>query len=299
MTRPYDLPSMTALGCFEAAARNLGFKAAASELNVTPAAVSHQIKALETDLGQPLFRRQHRGVDLTETGAYLFVALQRGFEGISDAVTDIRGRSEDEDVVIQATTAMSAFWLTPQISRFWRSHPDIGVSQIVSDAPPAGGRADLSIHYGEIPCNGGACRHLFRDNILALGTPDYAAQQGIGGLDDLLNAPLIHVTAEDRHWTGWADWFAATGHGTPCGRRLAVNNYMIALQMAQDSLGAVLGWDGLVRPLLARGALVELVPRRVPSPYGFYLRVHSGASDKARLFGDWLVASQQPDDRKR
>lgn len=295
MGRPYDLPSMTALVCFEAAARNLGFKAAASELNVTPAAVSHQIKALETDLGQPLFRRQHRGVDLTETGAYLYVALQRGFEGISDVVKVLRGRSEEEDVVIQATTAMSAFWLTPQISRFWRSHPEIVISQIVSDAPPPGGRPDLSIHYGEAPSDGGEYRHLFRDRILALGTPDYAAQHGIGGLRDLRNAPLIHVTAEERHWTGWTEWFEALGQDAPDGRRLAVNNYMIALQMAQDNLGAVLGWDGLVGPLLDRGALVELVPQRVTSPYGFYLKFHPGVSDKARLFGDWLVASQKPD----
>lgn len=293
MARPYDLPSMTALICFEAAARNLGFKAAASELNVTPAAISHQIKALETDLGQPLFRRQHRGVDLTETGAYLYVALQRGLEGISEAVRDIRGRSKDEDVVVQATTAMSAFWLTPQISRFWRSHPDIVVSQIVSDAPVASGRADLSIHYGEVPSDGGVYRHLFRDRILALGTPDYAAQQGISGLGDLLDAPLIHVTAEERHWTGWTEWFAALGQGAPGGRRLAVNNYMIALQMAQDGLGAVLGWDGLVGPLLDRGALVELVPQRVPSPYGFFLKFHQRAPEKARFFGDWLVASQK------
>lgn len=295
MARPYDLPSMTALICFEAAARNLGFKAAASELNVTPAAVSHQIKALETDLGQPLFRRQHRGVDLTETGAYLYVALQRGLEGISDAVRDIRGRSNDVDVVIQATTAMSAFWLTPQISRFWRSHADIVVSQIVSDAPPADGRADLSINYGEVPSDGGKYRHLFRDRILALGTTDYAAQQSIRGLGDLLHAPLIHVTAEDRHWTGWTEWFAELGQGPPGGRRLAVNNYMIALQMAQDSLGAVLGWDGLVSPLMDSGALVELVPQRVQPSYGFYLKIFPGASDKARLFGDWLVASQQLD----
>lgn len=82
--RPYDLPSLTALNCFEASARKLSFKSAAAELNVTPTAVSHQIRGLETDLGQKLFRRQHRGVELTEAGVYLFHAVQRGFESISD-----------------------------------------------------------------------------------------------------------------------------------------------------------------------------------------------------------------------
>ena len=78
--RPYDLSSINALICFEAAARNLSFKTAAQEMNVTPAAISHQIKALETDLGISLFTRRNRGVELTEKGAYLLFALQRGFK---------------------------------------------------------------------------------------------------------------------------------------------------------------------------------------------------------------------------
>ena len=77
--RHYDLPPMTALVAFEAAARHVGFKPAARELNVTPAAISHQVKALESELHCALFYRHHRGVELTETGAYLLVALQRGF----------------------------------------------------------------------------------------------------------------------------------------------------------------------------------------------------------------------------
>ena len=75
MPKPYDLPSLGDLACFEAAARNLSFKVASSELNVTPAAVSHRIKALEQALGQPLFNPDYRGVELTEAGALLFVAL--------------------------------------------------------------------------------------------------------------------------------------------------------------------------------------------------------------------------------
>lgn len=289
MARPYDLPSMTSLVCFEAAARNLSFKAAAAELNVTPAAVSHQIKALESELADRLFRRQHRGVELTETGAYLFVALQRGFEAISETVAAIRARRPEEEVVIQATTAMSAFWLTPRISGFWKSHPDIVVSQIVSDTGVPSDSADLAIQYGQMPQDGTDCRPLFHDRIMALGAPSYAEDRKVGGVADLLALPLIHVTAEDRGWTGWADWFAALGHGTPTGRRHPVNNYMIALQMAQDGVGAVLGWDGLVGPLLEQGRLVPLVPETIASPHPFFLRLHPRASTNARLFCDWLA----------
>src|SRR5690554_3383497 len=104
---------MSALVAFEAAARHVGFKAAARELNVTPAAISHQVKALETELRCQLFHRNHRGVELTETGAYLLVALQRGFEAMGDAVDQLRRRSNRASVTIAVTTAVSSLWLTP------------------------------------------------------------------------------------------------------------------------------------------------------------------------------------------
>lgn len=293
MARPYDLPSMTALVCFEAAARNLSFKTAASELNVTPAAVSHQIKGLESELARPLFRRQHRGVDLTETGAYLFVALQRGFEGISDAVREIRGASDSEDVIIQATTAVSAFWLTPQIAAFWRSEPDIVVSQVVSDVAAPGLRVDLSIRYGTPLGEEGEDRMLFHDDIIAVGTPAFAATRGLRRIGDLTAAPLIHMVAEDTDWTGWTGWLAEMGQAAPTGRRIAVNNHMIALQLARDGVGAALGWTGLIGPLLESGELVQLVPERMASPHPFMLRTHPRASARARLFRDWLVSDRR------
>ena len=289
MARPYDLPSMTSLLCFEAAARHMSFKSAAEELNVTPAAISHQIKGLETEIGRTLFERLHRGVEITETGAYLLVALQRGLETISEAVQTIRHQSDVEDIVVQATTAISAFWLTPQISAFWKVHPEIVVSQIVSDIGTPGGRCDLSIHYGTMPEDGGEYWLLFQDRIVALGSPTYAAAHKIRTATDLLTVPLIHITGEGTRSTGWPDWFSILGYGMPTGKRLAVNNYMIALQMAQDDIGAVLGWDGLVGPLLESGNLVDLVPESIPSPESFYLKVHSQASAKAKLFADWLV----------
>ncbi|WP_085035665.1 LysR family transcriptional regulator [Ensifer aridi] len=289
MPRPYDLSSMTALICFEAAARNASFKKAAEEMNVTPAAVSHQIKALETDLGCNLFVRRSRGVELTEKGAFLFLAIQRGFETISEAVTQTRDRQETVDVTIRTTTAVSSLWLTPKISAFWKIHPAITVSQIVSDVPGTTGRCDLSIHYGSPQDNGVEYRQLFQDRIVALGTPAFAAQYGISRVEDLLQAPLIHMSNEENGWTTWADWFLALGRPLPKGRNFYVNNYMIALQAAQDDVGAVLGWDGLVEGLMREGRLVPLVADSVPSPVPFHLKIHPKATSKARLFAHWLV----------
>ncbi|MFT3691305.1 LysR substrate-binding domain-containing protein [Paenirhodobacter sp.] len=279
---------MTALICFEAAARNMSFKVAASEINVTPAAVSHQIKALEQDLGCALFIRRHRGVELTEKGAFLLVALQRSFETISDTVAHLRARPETVDVTIRASTAISALWLTPKIGAFWRIYPEITVSQIISDVPGSAGRHDLSIRYAIPQDNGEDWRPLFHDRIFAIGTERFRQEHGIRNVADLLTAPLIHLRSEENDWTGWSDWFAGLDHPAPRGRSLHVNNYMIALQAAEDDIGAVLGWDGLLGNLLDQGRLVRLVPESIPSPAGFYLTVHPRASAKARLFADWL-----------
>lgn len=291
MPSPYDLSSLTALTCFEAAARKASFKEAAREMNVTPAAVSHQIKALETDLGCSLFVRRSRGVELTEKGAFLFLAIQRGFEAISDAVTQIRERRKTVDVTIRTTTAVSSLWLTPKISAFWKIYPAVTVSQITSDVPGTSGPCDLSIHYGDPEENGAEYRTLFQDRIVALGTPAFAAQHGIKGVEDLLKVPLVHMSNEENGWTTWADWFHALGRAAPKGRSFYVNNYMIALQAAQDDVGAVLGWDGLAKSIMQAGRLVQLVAETVPSPVPFHLKIHAKATPQSRLFADWLVSN--------
>lgn len=374
MSGPYALPSMTALLCFEAAARHRSFKIAAGELSVTPAAVSHQIRALESDLGRALFHRRHRGVELTEAGAMLFLGLQRSFEDISDTVAALRGRPEGAEVSIEATTAMSAYWLTPQIGAFWKEHPQIAISQLVSDAPGPGARADLAIRYGPPPRDEDRAWILFHDRIVAVGSPGFARAHGFdrggafgtaarsaqtdggtpgaqahdgirgaqagdrlrlpgdgdrdgdgereargdrktgapttgdrgptgrapgpgaggkggAGLAALSRAPLVHVVAEPRGWTGWSDWFAALGGPAPNGPRITVDNYMIALQMAQEDFGAALGWSGLVAPLIEAGRLVPLLPDAIPSPHPFHLIEHPRAPREAQAFRRWLVAS--------
>lgn len=287
--RLYDLPSMHALVCFEAAARHKGFKAAASELHVTPAAISHQVKSLEVELGRELFRRYHRGVELTESGAYLLLALQKGFEGISDSISQLRTQQSQAAVTISTTTAVSSLWLTPKLSSFWRHHGHISVAQIVSDVDVHRSQWDLSIKYGDINAENVECRELFRDRIIALGSPRFAEEQCIQTLDDLQRSPLIHLEAEETGWTGWQEWFNQLGYSSPRSHGFSVNNYIIALQAAQDDMGAILGWEGLTAKLVETGKLVRLVPQDVPSPLDFYIRINPRASGRAMLLCDWLL----------
>lgn len=288
--RPYNLPPMSALISFEAAARHVGFKAAAQELNVTPAAISHQVKALETELRLPLFRRNHRGVELTETGAYLLVALQRGFEEISDAVAQLRSDAASATVTIRASTAVSSLWLAPKLAEFWRTYPHIPVAQNVTDFPEHAPACDLSIDYGRLDRDRGDARLLFRDRIAALGSPRFAEKHRIGSIADFAHTPLIHMDMPSSDWTHWADWCRALGYDGPLGGGYRVNNYVIALQAAQDDAGAVLGWGGLTGPLVASGALVRLWPEELASPRDFHIKLHPGASHRAEIVRDWLLA---------
>lgn len=170
---------------------------------MTPAAVSHQVKALEAELQCRLFRRHHRGVTLTETGAYLLVALQRGFESMADAAAQLRRSAKSASVTIGVTTAVSSLWLTPRLADFWKTHRDVSVAQIVSDTGKTPTQCDLSIRYGILSGEKGAARVLFRDRLMALGSPEFAGSHRIGSLSDLAALPLIHFDTPVTDWTDW------------------------------------------------------------------------------------------------
>lgn len=285
----YGLPSLSALASFEAAARHVGFKAAAAELNVTPAAVSHQIKALEQELGQTLFYRHQRGVELTETGTLLFRAVQRGLGQMSEAVQYIRESAAHQGVTIRATTAVSSLWLTPLLAKFWRTHGHVVVTQQVTDAARPCDDCDLIVRYADMARDVGHCQSLFKDHIIALASPNFLRQNQINSLPDLARVPLIQLHAEDQTWTTWPQWAASFDYSGTLGEGLNVNNYTIALQAAQDDMGLVLGWERLTRPLIERGALVQVLPHRLETPQDFYVKLRRGAPANAKVLRDWLV----------
>ena len=300
----YNLPPLTTLAAFEAAARLGSFKHASEELNVTPSAVSHQIKALERETGITVFLRRHRGVELTADGEALFSVLARGFGDVSDMLRRLRANRQDAIVTIGSTTAVSSLWLTPRIGEFWREHPTIAINQHVSDHPLSRTFGlDLQIRYGgeELVHQGGV--KLFDDILLPVCSPDYArkwrqSHPELSGnpedphdLEQLANSHLIHMLAEDMNWTTWRTWFAMLGYHGDIRHSHSVNNYTIALQVARDNGGVVLGWRKLVQPLLERGVLVALTDREAAAPQSFYVLGDSEPAEQTRIVRDWLIAS--------
>lgn len=122
---PDRLPSLTSLRAFEAAARHMSFAKAAEELFVTPAALSYQIKSLETELGQPLFRRLNRAVELTEAGRALAPGASDAFDKLTKTWRDVRRMQDSGVLTVTAGPAFTSKWLAPRMYDFAQAHPDI------------------------------------------------------------------------------------------------------------------------------------------------------------------------------
>lgn len=289
--RHYNLPPLSTLTTFETAARKGSFKEAAAELSVTPGAVSHQIKALENELGQKLFDRQHRSVVLTHAGQQLFTGLGRAFRDISDTLETLRSDT-NQAVTIGATTSMAALWLSPALLSFWRSHPSVTVHQTVRDMPFAlSPELDCYIWYGAPPERGTESFHLFHDHLLPVAHPDLAQELGNLSLEALAAQRLIHQVGDHLSWSRWQDWFAQMGYAGAIAPGLRVNNYAIALQAAQDGVGIALGWQNLISPLLESGKLAPVGThrRQADAPFQLICKPDARLSENARRLRDWLV----------
>ena len=124
ISHAFTLP-LNALRAFEAAARHLSLTKAAAELNVSPGAVSHQIRGLEAVLGVALFERRVRAIALTSAGKLLFPGVQSGFMRIREAVADLRQASNERVLVVSTPPGMTSKWLAPRLYRFANAHPEI------------------------------------------------------------------------------------------------------------------------------------------------------------------------------
>jgi LysR family transcriptional regulator, glycine cleavage system transcriptional activator len=290
----YDLPGLTALAAFEAAARHESLKRAAVELNVTPGAVSHQIRALEEDLGLPLFRRVHRGVELTAEGRELHDALSNAFGRISSAIEQLRGQGRGGAVSVGATSAVASLWLMPRISGFWRSHPDVRIVYRISDErfDPRRDDTQLVVRYGSGEWPDQESAMLFQDTLAPVCSPEFAARHADVAVEDLPRLPLVRLSAPDRAWTTWPEFLAAFSVPSSRVEGPSFTSYMVALQAAQDGAGVALGWTRLLRPVLERGDLVPLTDARMPSSGAFHLTWsrRRPLPPAAAVLRDWLAA---------
>jgi DNA-binding transcriptional LysR family regulator len=289
------LPAPSALFAFEAAARLTSFTRAAAELKITQAAVSYSVKQLEAALGQKLFIRQHRRVTLTEAGERFFQDVSVGLGHIRRSAESLMQGGKPGHVTLSCSTAFASWWMLPRLARFRAAYPEIDLRLQTTDRDVdlAEERIDLGIRRGRGDWPEYATVFLTSEAIYPICSPAYlAGAVRPAGPAELAQAKLVHLDEPFRPRPVWADWFAAQGVAyVDFGEGLRLNDYALVIQAALEGQGVALGWRHLTEDLVARGALVRVLPQPLATGLGFYMAWPKSAAltSDAQRVRDWLA----------
>lgn len=283
----HDLPPLHTLPAFEAAARLGSFQAAADALCLTPSAVSHRIRQLESHLGQPLFERRHRAVALTAAGRRYLAVVRDALFRIDEASAVLRS-PQRERLRISVAPALGSKWLVGRVADYQESHPDLEFSLATATGlgPLLAGEADVGLRYGEEEWPGLLAWKLFEERVFPVCSPALAGRLHAPG--DLAGVRLL------RHpLLSWQRWFAAAGsaQGEPAtGPRY--EDALLMLEAAVAGHGVALGAATLAAPYLAEGRLVRPFAADC-ADRSFYIVAPPGVQDKPAImaFIRWLVRS--------
>lgn len=296
------LPPLNALRAFETAARCGGFTAAARELHVTPAAVSHQIKTLEGYLGVELFRRLPRGLAITETGRQLLPHVTKGFDHFARAVEDLGAGGLAGPLVLSTAPSFATLWLVPRLGSFLRAYPDIEVTVLAAETPPdlARGEVDIRLPYGMGNYPGLRTTLLMRERIFPVCAPTLLNQVRLRRFTDLRHHTLLHdvnTDPEEPNMT-WRRWLRDAGvSGVDAERGVKFGNSILLVEAAVRGQGVALGRMSLVGDHLATGRLVRPLKASRVADYAYYaVTTRSGAErPRVQAFLGWLEAEAERD----
>ena len=308
---PYRLPPLNALRAFEAAARHLSFKNAALELSVTPTAVSHQIKLLETSLGWPLFDRLTRALALTPQGEAMLPKVREGLECFAAAVESAHQRVDHGRLIVVLPPSFATRWLVPRLRRFALAQPSLRLQVIRSmnaiDGNQMAGVAALepvdlhqedspvAIRFGNGAYPGYHVDRMFGSDYIAVCSPKLLeAGPPLRVPADMRHQVLLHddATASERSGPGWEDWFrlaGVSGADTRAGTHFGDSG--MAYVAALDGLGVALASRPLVANAIAQGRLVAPFDIAVGQNYAYFLVVQESISGRpmVQAFRQWLL----------
>ncbi|RDI96922.1 LysR family transcriptional regulator [Dyella solisilvae] len=280
-------PPLTALQGFVIAARTGNLSLAARHMHLTTSALSHQIRGLEDRLGQRVFVRGPRGVDLTPEGTRLLEMVGPQFESIERALQEFSAPPADE-LTVSVMPSIASSWLVPRLGDFIATHPHLQLNLLSSPALVDFEResVDAALRFGPGEWPGVRAEHLFDDWLTPIVSPDLIARLGRPTLKHLSEWPLLNDLENV-----WAKWFRTFG-GTPPERYVAHFDDTETLHHAAvEGMGIGLGRLTMARPLLESGQLVLLSRRRLRADYAHYLVYppRSAQHPALRAFREWLL----------
>ena len=293
----HRLPSLNALKAFEVAGRHMSFSRAAEELHVTPAAISHQIKALETDLGVKLFRRLNRSLQLTEAGQACLPGLRSAFETMASAVGRVRDKEDWNVLTISAPPAFGARWLVPRIVDFRTANPQIQVriDPAIRSMDTVRASVDVAIEFSQGHYSDREAQRLFGQDVFPVCSPELLdGKNPLTTPADLRRHTLIHFDAPtgDPEWPNWETWLSANNVGQidpNKGPHFTSPNF--TTQALLSGHGVALMAELVVENELATGTLVKPFDISYPGDLSYWALATSmgAADDPITLFWNWIT----------
>jgi DNA-binding transcriptional LysR family regulator len=279
---------------FEACARHLSFKMTANELNVTPGAVSRQIKAIEDELAVPLFARLAKGVALTSDGEELYAVLANGFARASEVVRSITRGDRTRNVTLACTDAFAAMWLLPRMPDFWRRFPEIAVDHLISDNAKDYRRAEveLRIRYGFGAWSDEAAELLFDDVIFPCAGRNSQPRMQFSQRGTSRHCRYSTSTGVDPEWAGWDEFLIRAGIPRSSGKGRRFGKFSVAIQAAMADQGVAIGWGRLAAEQMATGRLVRITDVVLQAAGAYYItwNANRALSPAASVLLDWIRA---------
>ncbi|MBR0983726.1 transcriptional regulator GcvA [Bradyrhizobium liaoningense] len=292
------LPSLNGLRAFEAAARHLSFTLAASELNVTQTAISHQIRRLEEELGIRLFIRQNRALALTPEARDYLPGVRAAFNDLRLATDRLLRKDDDKVLTVSTLASLAAKWLLPRLTDFQEQHPgiDVRITTSTSLVDFQRDNVDAAIRYGRGQWPGLRADWLMADELFPVCSPSLLrGDKPLRRPEDLGNHPLLHTS--NANSDDWRLWLTAAGLPADIARHPGITFDMIfmTIQAAIDGIGVAMGRTSYVQDDIAKGRLVVPFKIALPADAGFYLVAPEGRREAPKLtaFRQWMLAATQ------
>lgn len=300
----HELPRLELLYTFEAAARTLSFTRAAAELFLTQSAVSRQIQQLESDLGVPLFERQHRALALTEAGRLMHRTVSDCLERLRDATASLRQATTMRQVAITTTPGFASLWLIPRLATFTAAHPDVDVriSATLEVLDMERNAIDVSVRLRLI--DGAEGVRLFDEVVLPVCSPSLLknSKLPLKKPADLANhtllaanAPAGMVKAGTPVGLDWVPWLKFSGReDIRMKNTLHFSQYSDAVAAAVAGQGVAIGRLPLLNEMLRDGRLVAPFAGAA-SHWGYFatLSPRAAGNADAQDFVHWLAAEAE------
>jgi LysR family transcriptional regulator, glycine cleavage system transcriptional activator len=286
---PRDIPPLQALRALEAAARRRSFSRAAEELHLTHSAVSHHLRALESELGVELFRRVGAQMIPTAAGAQLADRVRRSLDELRDALDATRpGVGGVTRLELSVMSDFASVWLIPRLADFYERHPnvDLSIRMHAAIAPPDPYPYDIGIWHRRVEEPGFQIRKLLDDRVVAVCSPELLKRFPDFRFENIADMPLLRFSRR-----GWRDFFEAAGiAGSEPTRGPVFDDAGLLLQATIAGQGVATARLQLARGFIERGELVQLGHVHIPASLDYFFTWRDGhpREDVIGQFYRWM-----------